>query len=90
MFGLKIIKVQGHSMEPALRAGSFALVMKPSKFKIGDIVLFENDKIQMLKRISKIEKNLYYLIGDNDQASLDSRDFGWISKNKIYGKVIWH
>lgn len=90
MFGFKIIKVQGHSMEPALKAGSFALVKKSQNLKIGDVVLFQADDQQMLKRVSKIEDNLFYLTGDNQNDSLDSRTFGWVAKNKIFGKVIWH
>lgn len=90
MFGFKLIKVEGHSMEPALMAGSFALVMKTSRIKNGDVVLFSVKGQQFLKRITTSENNLYYLTGDNSSDSLDSRDFGWVHKDKIYGKVIWH
>lgn len=36
-----------------------------------------------------LEENEYYLMGDNRQASLDSRTFGAISKDDIIGKVLF-
>lgn len=36
----------------------------------------------------EIGKNAYFLMGDNREKSMDSRDFGAISKEKIVGKVL--
>ena len=35
-----------------------------------------------------LEADHYFVLGDNDGASIDSRDFGIISKEHIIGKVI--
>ncbi len=35
-----------------------------------------------------LEADQYFVLGDNDGASIDSRDFGIISKEHIIGKVI--
>ncbi len=35
-----------------------------------------------------LETDQYFVLGDNDGASIDSRDFGIISKELIIGKVI--
>lgn len=91
MLGFKIIKIQGHSMEPVLKAGSYALVKSSDDFQNGDLVLFQIDGYpQMIKRIIETENNMYFLTGDNKNDSLDSRTFGWVPKVNILGKVIWH
>lgn len=57
--------------------------------QINDIVVFkEIDKI-FVKRITKIKDDKYFVSGDNQSDSLDSRDFGEISKSQILGKYIY-
>ena len=93
MLLLTKFKVVGHSMEPKIKNREVVLVSSLlylfKKPKIGDIVAFkEVDKI-LIKRITSISKGKYFLAGDNQQDSLDSRKFGLISKQKILGKVIY-
>lgn len=45
---------------------------------------------EMIKRIQKIRGNEYFVVGDNKKESTDSRNFGWIKKDQIIGKVIWY
>lgn len=135
---LRIYKIDGSSMIPALFPNDYVLVLKKNSFtsftglykiRLDDIVLFtfkdssgENvyikrciglktdsakEIIQRLKiRIQKYkyysdtyEKDLqnksdlsrtdgYYLIGDNLIMSIDSRFFGKIKEENIFGKVI--
>lgn len=90
MFGLRIIKVQGHSMEPTIKAGSFVLVMDTPILQLGDIVLLQlPNKEKMIKRITNITPEGYFVEGDNKNDSYDSRDFGIIPKEKMLGKIIW-
>ena len=35
-----------------------------------------------------LEEDMYFVIGDNFNASIDSRDYGPVAKDKILGKVI--
>lgn len=35
-----------------------------------------------------IEEGQYFVLGDNGEASIDSRDFGVISENQLLGKAI--
>jgi nickel-type superoxide dismutase maturation protease len=92
MLLLAKFKVIGHSMEPLIKnrdmvlaSSLFYLFKKP---QIGDIVAFrDTDKI-LIKRVTNISKEKYFLEGDNKKDSLDSRKFGFISKQKILGKVI--
>ncbi|MEZ4180353.1 MAG: S24/S26 family peptidase [Candidatus Doudnabacteria bacterium] len=88
MFGLKIFRINGHSMEPALKAGSFVLARtKINKILLGDIIVFgyKEDKV-MIKRIVKIENDLIFVEGDNKSDSLQIPP---IKKSQITGKVIW-
>lgn len=57
--------------------------------RINDIVVFREKNKIFLKRITKIKKNKYFISGDNQNDSLDSKDFGAISKNQILGKFIY-
>ena len=35
-----------------------------------------------------LEEGQYFVLGDNGEASIDSRDFGVISENQLLGKAI--
>jgi nickel-type superoxide dismutase maturation protease len=83
-------------MSPTLRPEENVLVNRLSylfaKPKTCDIVALKDprDKKILIKRISEIKNNKYFVLGDNKTASTDSRTFGWISKKDIIGKVIFH
>jgi nickel-type superoxide dismutase maturation protease len=93
MLLLTKLKIVGHSMEPEIKNGT--TVLATSLFywfknpKIGDIVAFRDAGEILIKRITKVSKGKYFLTGDNQKDSLDSREFGFISKQKIIGKVIY-
>jgi nickel-type superoxide dismutase maturation protease len=91
MFGFKIYRIQGHSMEPALPAGSFVLATRWfKKIKVSDIVSFKHDDQLFIKRVTEIKNNQLWLLGDNPADSLDSRTFGWVDYKSILGKIIWY
>jgi len=81
-------------MEPALRQGQSVLASSipylVSKPKIGDIIFFKKDEKIFIKRVSKIDGDKYFVAGDNQKDSMDSRKFGWINKSDILGKVIYY
>lgn len=54
--------------------------------KIGDIVAFKDGDKSVIKRIKEVGEDRCLVQGDNKK---DSKDFGWIEKNKIIGKVIY-
>ena len=89
-------RISGDSMFPTLKPGNTVLVSKFSYLlkspKIEDIVAIHDprDRRVLIKRITKIESKKYYVLGDNRKQSTDSRSFGWIGKNDIIGKVIFH
>ncbi len=89
---LSKVRVIGHSMEPALKQNQTIIVsLIPyffSKPKVGDIVVLQRERC-IIKRIFKINGEKIFVKGDNKKESTDSRNFGWINKKEIVGKVIF-
>ncbi len=79
-------------MEPEIKYGDNVLVSNILYlFKnptIGDIVAFSQKDRVFIKRITGIDEKKYFLEGDNKNDSLDSKNFGYIPKQQILGKVI--
>ncbi|MEK6878438.1 MAG: S26 family signal peptidase [Nanoarchaeota archaeon] len=87
-------RIFGHSMEPYIREKDTIIISKiPYLFKspkINDIVAFQGkENNTMVKRIKYIKNNKFFLLGDNKSDSLDSRNFGSISREQILGKLIF-
>lgn len=97
--GVDIYFVPSASMYPTLKPGEFILVDTWAYQSQGpqekDIVVFKQHNTQqwLVKRIatwpngSLFMDGRYYLLGDNANASEDSRRFGGISQKQISGKV---
>lgn len=89
---LQKYKIAGHSMMPTLHDGQQILVSKIPYFftspKINDIIVFKKESDVYIKRIKKIKYGGYFVQGDNNKDSYDSKVFGYISKHDIMGKVI--
>ena len=85
-------------MSPFLKPDTLILVNRLSYFfmkpKVEEVVVIKNPNKKdheikyLVKRIKKIEENKYFVQVDNLRKSIDSRNFGFISKNDILGKVI--
>ena len=84
--------INGHSMEPTIKNDQTVFVSKiPYLFfkpKVGDVVGFRQSDKVFIKRIFQINEEKYFLKGDNEDDSWDSRRFGWIARKDIVGKVI--
>ncbi|HUY53341.1 MAG TPA: S26 family signal peptidase [Candidatus Dormibacteraeota bacterium] len=89
MISIGIKRIVGDSMSPYLNNRDLIVVLKTNKYKVGNVVGFKlNDKI-LIKRISKIKQNLFYVLGDNPSNSLDSRKLGWINRDDIVFKIFF-
>lgn len=90
---LRIMKVTGRSMLPALYPGAFVLVLGPAKWalEVGDIVVFHcPTRGRLIKRILSIEPQKGYFVGgDNVAESISAAEIGWVTRRQIIGKVIW-
>ena len=91
----KRFQVVGESMLPLLKPGEEILI-NPSAYKqsepqINDVVLTShphNAQLKIVKRVAGVRvEGSYFLIGDNQQASTDSRHWGDIDRQKIIGRV---
>ena len=83
---------EGTSMNPTLKDGEVVLVAREAAIEVGDIVVakhpFEQDS-EVVKRVERInERGHYFLVGDNLEESIDSRDFGAVTREYIKGKVV--
>lgn len=87
-------QIKGHSMEPFFKDGARVLINRwaylLSKPQIGDIVVFKRSQSNkfIIKRIGKVFSNGYFVEGNNQYDSQDSRIFGQIPKAQIIGKVL--
>lgn len=83
-----IRKVRGRGMAPKLRPGQW-IVATPliGKLRPGEVVIVERDNKELIKRIERVENDKLFVIGDNLDASTDSRQFGWLDRSQVVGKV---
>jgi phage repressor protein C with HTH and peptisase S24 domain len=86
-----IRRVVGDSMTPTLRAGQIVIVSgRFAHLRPRDIVVIRHAGLEKIKRISQIDPlRGVFVVGDNLQASTDSRSFGWLDFDEIVGRVIW-
>jgi len=88
---LKLFKIQGNSLYPSFEDGQRVLCVKTFQFlklKINDFIVFEKKGYGlMVKQIISIEDKGYFVKG-YDSYSIDSRDFGLLSKSEIKYKVL--
>ena len=89
---LFIVTVKGNSMSPTLKNKETVLTIQYwfIKPKLRDIVLCKHPITEklLIKRLIKQDKSLFWIEGDNKEESTDSRDFGWVERKFIIGKVI--
>lgn len=92
---LKVIKVTGGSLSPAYQEGDYVLIGTCSFFfgiTVGNTIVFEHPDHGLL--IKKVNQVLHsedgYEVRGTHPNSVDSRDFGPVSKRNVIGKVLWH
>ncbi len=89
-------KIADRSMLPNFEEGDFVLIEKFSyslgKPRENDVVVLRHphSKKYLLKRVAKTINGTIFVEGDNKAESVDSRQFGPISRNNVVGKVLVH
>lgn len=93
---MKIIKIDGHSLEPVYQEGDYVLVSNLPLLlrgvRPGDVVVFDHPHDgRVIKLIDHLEDGgrSAFVLGLHPN-SIDSRAYGAIPLNLIGGKVIWH
>jgi len=95
------IEVKGASMVPTLMPGDWALAVVRRRFRPGDVVVVEHPGrpgYEMVKRIAAApnervgERVLggdeFWVEGDREDASTDSRQFGPVRREQVKAKVV--
>lgn len=86
------VLIEGDSMLPILSSGDRVVVDPHSEVTSGDIVVaFHPYKksVSVVKRVAEVlPDGRFYLLGENPAESSDSRQFGSITREDIYGKVV--
>lgn len=95
------VQIQGESMAPTLVPGDWALVATPRRFARGDVVVVEHPArpgYEMVKRLAGLPGDRangrtlgageFWVEGDHEPASTDSRDFGPVRVEALTAKVL--
>jgi nickel-type superoxide dismutase maturation protease len=95
------IEVQGASMVPTLMPGDWALAVTRRRYRRGDVVVVEHPGrpgYEMVKRIAGVPRepvgervladDEFWVVGDREDVSTDSRHFGPIRREQVKAKVL--
>ncbi|HIP27579.1 MAG TPA: hypothetical protein EYG82_00180 [Sulfurovum sp.] len=87
---LRVFKISGDSLYPFYKNGERVLccrVFSKTNILVDDTVVFEKSSYGlMIKRVKRVEQNKYFVEGSNPY-SIDSRNFGALSKKELKYKV---
>lgn len=91
LYFFDIVQIVGNSMHPTLKDKEIILasrVYKSSQLNQNSIYLFKapTGKITV-KRLTYIQGEYCYFVGDNSNDSYDSRDYGFIHRRYICSEI---
>lgn len=92
-FFFQLMLIQGDSMLPGYHNMQLVVLNKYDRtYEVGDVIAIRCKGLDavIVKRVESIYPEGYYVLGDNREHSVDSRDerVGLIEQNDIIGKVI--
>lgn len=86
---LLIRRVRNASMAPKLRPGQWVVATALfRRLRPGQVVIVERENKELIKRIERIEDGKLFVIGDNLERSMDSRQFGWLDQSEVVARVL--
>lgn len=83
------VAVTGQSMIPTLAPGEWLLVRRNVPPRPGAVVVVAVDGRRVVKRLTRITADGYWVEGDNAAVSTDSRTYGAVPRDAILGEVRW-
>ncbi|MDO6565804.1 S26 family signal peptidase [Alteromonas sp. 1_MG-2023] len=90
---LRLLAIEGNSMQPMLFAGDFILICKWPKawLQIGHVLVVNSEQYGVIvKRVTQVcSVKGVMLQGDNALESVSTSAMGWIKPSAIIGKVIF-
>lgn len=75
-------------MLPLFQPGDLVIGISGRVARVGDVIAFRHKGRELIKRIESCVDDDYFVIGDNQNSSTDSRSFGTIRKTDILGVII--
>lgn len=93
MLGLKILKVKGQSMAPAIPSGCFILAAKwlmMFPVRAGQRLVISHSTYGIIvKTVAMVDKNGFIWSRGENNASLSVEQLGPVDKEQIIGRVIY-
>jgi len=86
-----LFKVNGYSLYPLLKEDEVVCCVKIFSFtniKVDEIVLFRYNSDYMIKKVTSISSNGYFVKGETPD-SIDSRNFGELKRERLLYKVFF-
>ena len=82
--------VKGESMLPTFTAGEVFFINSKYILQIGSVYVFHQPHTGelVMKRLHKIVNGDLYFVGDNADASYDSRNYGYVSTKAVIGEAV--
>lgn len=76
-------------MLPTYRDGAVVVISNLKNPRVGSVVVAKLASEEVIKRVRSItEAGKFYLVGDNHAESVDSREYGPVSRSDILGVVL--
>jgi nickel-type superoxide dismutase maturation protease len=88
---VRFVVVDGASMRPSLDPGDRVLVLA-LRARVGDVVAVRDPRDErrtLIKRVRSIDGDDIEIVGDNSDASTDSRTFGPVPRSHVLGRVVY-